>query len=113
MQRHVVCGDLARGELPRRRGHPSGASTRVQWLRYRAVPMDWRDRISADPRVLVGKPVIKGTRIAVEHILGALAAGWSHAQLLASYPGLSEDDILACLAYAQGVVEQERVFPLA
>ena len=67
--------------------------------------MDWHDRISVNPQVLVGKPVIKGTRIAVEHILGVLAAGWSHAQVLGSYPGLAEADILACLAYAQGVVE--------
>ena len=74
--------------------------------------MDWHDRISVNPRVLVGN-VIKGTRIAVEHVLGVLAAGSSHAQVLGSYPGLAEEDILACLAYAQGVVEQERAFPVS
>lgn len=61
--------------------------------------MDWRDRISSDARILVGKPVIKGTRLAVEHILGLVASGWSNAQLMSSYPGLQEDDIRACLEH--------------
>jgi len=62
--------------------------------------MEWRDRISIDPRILVGKPVIEGTRLAVEFIVELLASGWSEAEILQNYPGISGDDIRACLAYA-------------
>jgi uncharacterized protein (DUF433 family) len=70
-------------------------------------------RISLDPAVLAGKPVIRGTRLAVEFVIGLLADGWSEADILANYPGLARDDILACLAYAQDVLSSERVFPSA
>lgn len=55
------------------------------------------DRIVVDTKILTGKPVVRGTRIAVELVVELLAAGWSHAQILASYPYLTEEDILACL----------------
>ncbi len=58
------------------------------------------ERIVVDPKILTGKPVLRGTRISVELVVDLLAAGWSHEQILASYPHLSEDDIRACLAYA-------------
>ena len=75
--------------------------------------MDWRDRIVVDPEILVGKPVIKGTRLAVEFIIGLLAQGWNEADILRNYPGLTRQDIQACLAYAATVLETERVYPLA
>jgi len=62
--------------------------------------MTWQDRIVVDPAVLVGKPVVKGTRLAVEFIIDLLAQGWSEADILDSYPGLTREDIQACLAYA-------------
>lgn len=62
--------------------------------------MSWQERISVDPRVLVGKPVVKGTRISVEMVIDLLAAGWTHGQILDSYPAVTEEDIRACLAYA-------------
>lgn len=71
----------------------------------------WRDRITADPAILVGKPVLRGTRIAVEFVIDLLAAGWSFEEVLANYPGLTMDDVRACLAYAKDVLAQERVFP--
>jgi uncharacterized protein (DUF433 family) len=74
--------------------------------------MDWQDRISVDPKVLVGKPVIKGTRIAVEFLMELLANGWTHAQILKNYPDLEEDDIHAALHYAAAAVKQEHVYPL-
>lgn len=74
--------------------------------------MDWRGRITVDPAVLVGKPVIKGTRLAVEFIIELLANGWTQSQIVENYPGLSDEDIHACLAYACDVLQQERVFPL-
>jgi len=58
------------------------------------------ERIVVDPEVLAGKPVIRGTRLAVELILELLAAGQSEAEILANYPGLAREDILACLSYA-------------
>ncbi len=60
----------------------------------------WRERISLDPKVLVGKPVIKGTRIAVAFVTELLAQGWSEAEILRNYPHLSIKDIRACRMYA-------------
>jgi uncharacterized protein (DUF433 family) len=74
--------------------------------------MDWRDRITVDPRILVGKPVVKGTRISVEMVVDLLAAGWTHEQILDSYPTLKSDDVRACLAYASELLHAEKVFPL-
>ncbi|HNT40075.1 MAG TPA: DUF433 domain-containing protein [Rubrivivax sp.] len=70
--------------------------------------MNWRDHITADPDILVGKPAVKGTRISVELVLGWLAQGWTHEMLLQSYPQLSGDDILACLAFAAEMMRDEQ-----
>ncbi|HEX7378863.1 MAG TPA: DUF433 domain-containing protein [Pirellulales bacterium] len=67
--------------------------------------MDWQDRISVDPKVLVGKPVIKGTRIAVELLMELLAVGWSHEQILKSYPHLTTDEIQAGGIKVPGVIK--------
>lgn len=74
--------------------------------------MDWQDRINVDPKVLVGKPVIKGTRIAVEFVVDLLGRGWTTEQILREYDHLTPDDIQACLAYASEVLKSERVYPL-
>jgi uncharacterized protein (DUF433 family) len=74
--------------------------------------MDWRDHITVDPQILVGKPVVKGTRISVELVIDLLAAGWTEQQVLASYPTLKADDVRACLAYASEILHSEKVFPL-
>jgi uncharacterized protein (DUF433 family) len=74
--------------------------------------MDWRDHIKVDPQILVGKPVVKGTRISVEMVIDLLAAGWTEQQLLDSYPTLKVDDVRACLAYASEILHSEKVFPL-
>jgi len=72
--------------------------------------MDWKDRITIDPNVLVGKPVVKGTRLAVDFIVELLSEGWSEKQILENYPGLQEADIRACLAYATDSLRSERVY---
>jgi uncharacterized protein (DUF433 family) len=72
--------------------------------------MDWQDRIGMDRNVLVGKPVIKGTRIAVEFIVDLLGRGWTTEQILCEYDHLSPEDIQACLAYASEVLRSERVY---
>ena len=74
--------------------------------------MTWQERIVIDPEVLVGKPVIKGTRLAVEFIIGLLAEGWSQEDILRNYPGLAKEDIQACLRYASVVLQSEKVYPL-
>jgi uncharacterized protein (DUF433 family) len=74
--------------------------------------MDWRSRIVADPDVLVGKPVIKGTRISVELVMDLLAAGYTIDQIIEQYDHLTREDIQACLAYAKEVVQSERVYAL-
>jgi uncharacterized protein (DUF433 family) len=61
---------------------------------------DWRELITADPEVMVGKPVIRGTRLSVEFIVERLEDGWTEEELLENYPGLRREQIQACLAYA-------------
>jgi uncharacterized protein (DUF433 family) len=61
--------------------------------------MDWRAYIHADPDILLGKPVVKGTRLAVEFILRLFAAGWTEQQVLESYPSLTPDALRAIFAY--------------
>jgi uncharacterized protein (DUF433 family) len=70
-------------------------------------------RITLDPTVLAGKPVIRGTRLSVEFIIGLLADGWAEADILANYPGVTHEDILACLAYARDTLSSEKVHPSA
>ena len=73
--------------------------------------MNWQDRIVADADVLAGKPVVRGTRQAVEFIIDLLAQGWSEADILANYPGLSTQDIRACLHYASDLVRLVELDP--
>jgi uncharacterized protein (DUF433 family) len=74
--------------------------------------MNWQDRITINPKVLVGKPIIKGTRIAVEFIVDLLGRGWTVDLILREYDHLSAEDIQACLAYASEVLKSERVYPV-
>ncbi len=69
------------------------------------------ERINYDPKIFGGKPIIRGHRLAVEHVLGMLAAGDTIETLLAGYPWLEREDVLACLAYAKRLVAHERVEP--
>jgi uncharacterized protein (DUF433 family) len=80
--------------------------------------MDHRNlisRISCDPQIFSGKPIIRGRRIAVEHILDMLAAGDDSATILSGYPWLEPADIQACLVYASMLARHERIelFPAA
>jgi len=70
-------------------------------------------RITLAPDVLAGKPVIRGTRLSVEFVIGLMADGWSEADILENYRGITHDDILACLAYARDTLSSEKVFPSA
>jgi uncharacterized protein (DUF433 family) len=72
-------------------------------------------RIVTDPQIFGGKPVIRGRRLAVEHVLGMLAAGDTPAVILENYPWMEPDDIRACLVFARRMVGHERweAFPVA
>jgi uncharacterized protein (DUF433 family) len=69
-------------------------------------------RITVNPRIFGGKPIVRGRRLAVEHILAMLAAGDSPETILQGYPWLEREDIQACLAYARRLVGHERIEPL-
>ncbi len=75
--------------------------------------LDWRDYIHTDPNVLVGKPVVKGTRLSVEFLLRLLSVGWTSEQVLDSYPTLTPNALRAVLAYAADTAAEERWLPLA
>jgi len=85
------------------------------YLRYNQLfdNMNWKDYITSDPKVLYGKPVIKGTRIAVDLILEKLSAGQSLEDLLKSYPHLNQEQIFACLAFAADSIRTEIVKEVA
>lgn len=70
------------------------------------------ERITINPGIFGGKPIIRGRRLAVEHVLGMLAAGDSPETVLDGYPWLEMEDIHACIAYAHKIVAHERVEPL-
>jgi uncharacterized protein (DUF433 family) len=70
------------------------------------------DRITLDPAVLTGKPVIRGTRLSVDFIDGLLADGWQEADILRNYPGTMREDIAACLRYASESLRAEKVYPV-
>lgn len=67
---------------------------------------DWRSRITIDPNVLAGKPVVRGTRVSVEFILDMLANGWTIEEILGNYPQLEGEDVIAALKYAAEVLKR-------
>jgi len=72
--------------------------------------MDWKQRIVMDPAILVGKPIIRNTRIAVEFILELLSNGWTENKILENYPQLTMDDIIAAIKYAVEVLKEEKIY---
>jgi uncharacterized protein (DUF433 family) len=75
--------------------------------------MTHTDRIVLDPAILAGKPVIRGTRLSVDFVIGLMADGWTESDILRNYNGLTRDDLAACLAYARDVLRSEKVYPAA
>jgi uncharacterized protein (DUF433 family) len=72
--------------------------------------MNWRDYIVSDKEILLGKPVIKGTRISVEHIVGLLAQGWDEAKILENYPRLTKESLQAVFTYIQECINDGLLF---
>ena len=75
--------------------------------------MNWRKHIVSDKNILLGKPVIKGTRISVELILDLLATGWTEQTIQDSYPTLTQDDLMAVFAYLKEGMDNELYLPLS
>lgn len=75
--------------------------------------INWRDHITGNPKILYGKPVIKGTRIPVDLILEKLGHGQTQAQLLSAYPTLTADSITACLLFAADSVKSDIIYNAA
>ncbi len=73
--------------------------------------VEWRERIVVNEDVMTGKPVIKGTRLTVDHVIELLAEGWTTDQIIEEYPGVTADDVSACLAYASELIKSEKVYP--
>ena len=74
--------------------------------------MSWTERIEVNPEIAAGKPVIKGTRLAVEFILELLAAGESEEYILSNYPRLTREDLLASLSYAAYLAHEFKAYPI-
>lgn len=75
--------------------------------------MDWTEYIHSDPEILLGKPVVRGTRLAVDFILELLAAGWTEEQLLESYPSLTPAGLHATFGFAAECVKDETLYTTA
>lgn len=75
--------------------------------------MIWQNHIISDGQVLLGKPILKGTRISVELILELFEAGWTKEQILESYPSLTSDSIRAVFSYLKECVRHELYFPIS
>ncbi|GHB30237.1 DUF433 domain-containing protein [Mongoliitalea lutea] len=74
--------------------------------------MNWKERIVSDKNVLMGKPIIKGTRISIEFILDRLANGWSEEMILQSYPLLTKEDLLAVYSYLNDLEKDGLVYEI-
>jgi uncharacterized protein (DUF433 family) len=72
----------------------------------------WTDHITADPAIQGGKPVVKGTRLAVDFLLGLLAEGWTREQLRANYPQLTDEALRAVFAYAAEALHDQTLLPV-
>ena len=75
--------------------------------------MDWRPYIHSDPNILLGKPIVKGTRLAVDFLLRLFAAGWTEQQVLANYPTLTAEALRAVFAFAAECMREEALYVLS
>lgn len=80
------------------------------WRYHKGMP--WSERIVVDSGVLAGKPVVRGTRLSVAFLLELLAAGRSEAEILADYPGLTREDLLACISFASYLADEYKAYPI-
>jgi uncharacterized protein (DUF433 family) len=74
--------------------------------------IDWRDYIHSDPNILVGKPVVKGTRLSVEFLLGLFEVGWTEQQVLENYPRLTQKSLRAVFAFVIDCLKEEALYAI-
>ena len=74
--------------------------------------MDWRNYIYSDPKILMGKPIIKGTRLGVDFILSLLAEGWTQEQILKNYSSLNQSSLKAVFAFAYECLKDESIYEM-
>jgi uncharacterized protein (DUF433 family) len=74
--------------------------------------MDWQQYIHSDPKILLGKPTVKGTRLSVEFLLGLFAAGWTEQQVLENYPTLTSEGLRAVFAFTAECMREESLYTL-
>ena len=74
--------------------------------------MDWQNYIHSNPEILLGKPVIKGTRVSVDFVLGLFANGWSKEQVLENYQGITIDALQAVFAFAAECMREEAFYTI-
>lgn len=72
--------------------------------------MKWKKYIETDENILVGKPIIKGTRLSVEHIINLMASGWTEQQILDNYPRLSKESLQAVFSYIQDILKDGLIY---
>jgi len=72
--------------------------------------MNWRNHIETNDNILLGKPVVKGTRVSIEHIIKLLASGWTENQILDNYPRLSRESLQAVFAYIQDIMKDGLIY---
>ena len=84
-----------------------------QFLSWMETAMNWQKYIHSNPKVLVGKPVVIGTRLAVDFILQLFAKGWSQEQVLKNYPSLTHESLQAVFAFAAECASQEEIYTLS
>lgn len=74
--------------------------------------MNWHEHIHSNPKILNGKPIVRGTRLSVEFLLGLFANGWTEEQVLESYPRLTPEDLRAIFAFAAEFASEQRLFEI-
>ena len=74
--------------------------------------IEWRNYIHSDPEILLGKPVVKGTRLSVEFILGLFSEGWTEQQILENYPTLTKESLRAVFAFAAECMREESLYAI-
>jgi uncharacterized protein (DUF433 family) len=74
--------------------------------------MEWHKHIHSNPEILRGKPIVRGTRLSVDFLLGLFANGWTEEQVLESYPHLTPEDLRAIFAFAAEIASEQRVFDI-
>lgn len=101
-----MCEPIPKKTIPQGAYREEEATTQMSNELDEDANAAWKERIERNPNILFGKPVVKGTRLAVDLIIDLLSWGWSESDILENYPGLTREDIRACLSYASAALRR-------